>query len=449
MTHDLNQGSVGKNLIWFSLPFLLSYFLQTLYGLADLFIIGQFNGADSITAVSVGSQLMHMFTVMIVGLANGATVLIAQAVGAKNQKNAALGIANSATVLIALSVIASLVLIALLDFIINILAVPAESIAQTKDYLLVCFMGIPFITAYNVISSVFRGLGDSKSPMYFIAVACVVNIIADIVLIGVFDFKAMGAALGTVISQAFSVVVSLAVILKRGIGIKIEKKDFKPVSSICKKIFTVGVPVAVQDGFIQVSFLVITAIANTRGIEIAAAVGIVEKIISIMFLFPSSMLSAVSVIAAQNVGAHLHERAKKTLSYAVIFVSVAGLLISLITQFCATWLTSFFTSDESVIVYGAQYLRAYVFDCIFAGIHFSCSGYFIAYQKSLLSFVHNLLSVLLVRIPFAYLATLWFPDTLYQMGIAAPAGSLLSCIICAVFLAVFFKSSRLEESKVC
>ncbi len=442
MTRDLNKGSIGRNLIYFSLPFLLSYFLQTLYGLADLFIAGQFNGADVITAVSVGSQLMHMVTVMIVGLANGATVMIAQSVGAKDGKSAARSIANSAVVFVALSLVVSAVLVALINPIISVLSVPSESIEQTKIYLLVCFAGIPFITAYNVISSIFRGLGDSKSPMYFIAVACAVNIAADVLFIGVLDLKALGAALGTVISQAISVIISLVVILKRGVGVKISKSDFVPCADVCRKIFAVGVPVAVQDGFIQISFLVITAIANSRGIEIAAAVGIVEKIISIMFLFPSSMLSAVSVIAAQNVGANLHDRAKKTLRYAVVFVSAAGLVISLATQVCAPWLVSLFTSDSNVVVYGEQYLRAYVFDCIFAGIHFSCSGYFIAYQKSVLSFVHNLLSVLLVRIPFAYFATLWFPETLWQMGVAAPAGSLLSCIICAIFLAVFFTPQR-------
>lgn len=444
MANDLNKGSTAKNLISFSLPFLLSYFLQTLYGLADLFIIGQFNGAEVITAVSVGSQVMHMFTVMIVGLANGATVMIAQSIGARDEKNAASAIGTSATVFVLISLVTAAALVFLVGPISTLLSVPQESVSQTRIYLAVCFAGIPFITAYNVISAIFRGLGDSKSPMIFVAVACVVNIAADYILIGIFDMKALGAALGTVLSQAASVVISLIAILRKGIGVKLCRRDFIPERRMCAKVLGVGVPVAVQDGFIQVSFLVITAIANSRGVEIAAAVGIVEKIIGIMFLIPSSMLSAVSAIVAQNVGAGQHKRASLTLRYAILIAGGAGLVVSLCTQFCAEVLVGLFTSEPAVVMYGGQYLRTYVFDCIFAGIHFSCSGYFIAYQKSILSFLHNLFSVVLVRVPFAYLATLFFPSTLYQMGIAAPAGSLLSCIICAIFLLVFFRQKKLS-----
>lgn len=280
--------------------------------------------------------------------------------------------------------------------------------------------------------------------MLFVAVACVVNIAVDYILIGIFDMKALGAALGTVLSQSVSVVISLLAILKKGIGVKLCHRDFIPERRMCAKVFGVGVPIAVQDGFIQVSFLVITAIANSRGVEIAAAVGIVEKIIGIMFLVPSSMLSAVSAIVAQNVGAGQHKRAALTLRYAILIAGGAGLVVSLCTQFCAEGLVGLFTSEPAVVVYGGQYLRTYVFDCIFAGIHFSCSGYFIAYQKSILSFLHNLFSVVLVRVPFAYLATLFFPSTLYQMGIAAPAGSLLSCVVCAVFLLLLFRKKELS-----
>ncbi|MDD7768628.1 MAG: MATE family efflux transporter, partial [Treponema sp.] len=279
MQKDLTQGSVGKNLIWFSLPFLLSYFLQTFYGLADLFIIGQFNGAEVTTAVSVGSQLMHMVTVIIVGLAAGTTVMIGRSVGAKKTDETAKGIVNSTIFFLIFSLILCLLLILLVNPILSVLSVPKESWEQTRLYLLICFAGIPAITAYNVIASIFRGLGDSKSPMYFVIVACIINIIVDYVLIGIFDMKSMGAAIGTVLSQAISVVISLLYIKKRGLGVKLSKTDFKMDKKTIKAILSVGFPIAVQDGFIQISFLVITAIANSRGVAIAAAVGVVEKII--------------------------------------------------------------------------------------------------------------------------------------------------------------------------
>lgn len=446
MQKDLTQGSVGKNLIWFSLPFLLSYFLQTFYGLADLFIIGQFNGAEVTTAVSVGSQLMHMVTVIIVGLAAGTSVMIGRSVGAKKTDETAKSIVNSTIFFLIFSLILCFLLILLVNPILSVLSVPKESWEQTRLYLLICFAGIPAITAYNVIASIFRGLGDSKSPMYFVIAACIINIIVDYILIGILDMKSMGAAIGTVLSQAISVVISLLYIKKRGLGVKLSKTDFKMDKKTIKAILGVGFPIAVQDGFIQISFLVITAIANSRGVAIAAAVGVVEKIIGIMFLIPSSMLSAVSAIASQNAGAALHSRAKKTLYYGMLISTVVGLIFSVATQFCSEWLVGLFTKDSDVIVYGGQYLRSYVFDCIFAGFQFCFSGFFTAYRKSILSFIHNVISVFTTRIPLCYLATIKYPENLFPMGMAAPLGSLLSTIICLVFFVIFFRKLKDEKT---
>lgn len=446
MANDLTQGSVLKNLLKFSLPFFLSYFLQTFYGLADLFIIGQFNGAEVTTAVSVGSQLMHMVTVIIVGLEAGTTVMIGRSLGAKDKEGMSKTIGSSSVFFLISSVVLCLVLVACINPILSVLSVPEESLEQTRLYLLICFAGIPAITAYNVISSIFRGLGDSKSPMYFVIVACIVNIIVDYVLIGIFDMKSVGAALGTVLSQTVSVLISLIFIARKGLGVELKKSSFRPEKRCISSILGVGLPIAIQDGFIQISFLVITAIANSRGVSIAAAVGVVEKIIGIMFLIPSSMLSSVSAISAQNAGAKLHSRAKKTLYYGMVTTTVAGLIFSVATQFCSEQLVGLFTKDSEVIVYGGQYLRSYVFDCIFAGFQFCFSGFFTAYRKSILSFIHNIISVFTTRIPLCYLATIRYPENLFPMGIAAPAGSLLSTFICLGFFIVFFRKLRDESA---
>ena len=430
MQKDLTKGSIFKNLAVFSLPFFLSYFLQTLYGLADLFIIGQFNGSDAITAVSIGSQIMHMLTVIIVGLAMGTTVMISRSVGAKKEKEVSQAIGNSITMFGIVAIVLCIVLILLITPIVTVMSTPIEAVEQTKIYLLICFGGIPFIIAYNIISAIFRGLGDSKSPMYFVAVACVVNIALDYLFIGVFDMRAAGAALGTVISQTISVIFAVISITKGKNKIHISKKNLKPDRTMMGHILKIGVPVSLQDGFVQISFIIITIIANSRGVEIAAAVGIVEKIISMLFLVPSSMLSAVSSLAAQNMGAGLHKRATKTLEYGIGITVAFGIFFSIVIQFAAKPLIGAFTSDAAVVIYGVQYLKSYVFDCIFAGIHFCFSGYFCAYGKSMLSFIHNITSILLVRIPGAYFASILFPATLFPMGCAAPAGSLLSAIIC-------------------
>ena len=432
MERNLTSGSVLKNIAYFSLPYLLSYFLQTLYGMADLFIIGQFEGVACTTAVSIGSQVMHMITVMIVGLAMGSTVTISQAIGARDKKSASRTIGNTVTLFMAVAVGLMVLLLLLVHPIVSVMSTPSEAVNGTVAYLTVCFIGIPCITAYNIISSIFRGLGDSKSPMYFIAIACVVNIGLDYLFMGYFHLGPVGAALGTTLSQLVSVIIALIVILKKDTGISLSQKDFRPDHASMQKILTIGIPVALQDGFIQIAFIVITIIANRRGLDTAAAVGIVEKIISFLFLVPSSMLSTVSALCAQNIGAKKHDRASKTLRYGIMIAVGFGIIVSIVIQFIAEPVISLFTTDATVIVLGSQYIRGYIFDCIFAGIHFCFSGYFCAYGKSGFSFLHNIVSILFVRIPGVYLTSLWFPATLFPMGIATACGSLLSVIICLV-----------------
>lgn len=446
MEKNLTTGSVLKNIFYFSLPYLLSYFLQTLYGMADLFIIGQFEGVASTTAVSIGSQVMHMITVMLVGVAMGTTVSIGRAVGAKNNREAAKVIGNTVTLFMAGSVVLAAVLIGLVDPIVRIISTPEKAVAGAKMYLMICFIGIPCITAYNVIASIFRGLGDSKSPMYFIAVACVANIALDYFFMGALRLGPAGAALGTTLSQGVSVILSLVVILRRKSGIRLSKKDFRPERRVLSQILSIGLPVAFQDGLIQIAFIFITIIANQRGLTDAAAVGIVEKIISFLFLVPSSMLSTVSALGAQNIGAGKHSRATQTLRYAICIAAGFGVVVSILIQFVAQPLVGLFTTDAVVSAAGAAYLRGYVLDCIFAGIHFSFSGYFCAYGKSGVSFLHNILAIVLVRVPGVYLTSKLFPKSLLPMGLATATGSLLSVMICVIAF-VYLKKKNIIPQK--
>ena len=445
MERNLTTGSVAKNLVLFSLPYLLSYFLQTLYGMADLFIIGQYEGVASTTAVSVGSQVMHMLTVMIVGLAMGTTVSIGQAVGAGDKRKASHFIGNTVTLFMAVSVALTIVLLLLVDPIVSVMSTPAQAVEGTAAYLTVCFIGIPFITAYNIISSVFRGMGDSKTPMYFITIACVVNIALDYLFMGAMHLGPTGAALGTTLSQAVSVIVAFVFIRKKH-SITIERSDLKPNRASMGKLLSIGVPVAMQDGLIQIAFIIITIIANRRGLNDAAAVGIVEKIMSFLFLVPSSMLSAVSALGAQNIGANKPERAIKTLRYAIIITVSFGFIIAVSTQFAADGIVALFTDDAKAIRLGGQYFRGYILDCMFAGIHFSFSGYFCAIGKSGISFLHNILAVTLVRVPGAYLTSKLFPATLFPMGLATAGGSLLSVAVCLIAFAILRRKAAAAEA---
>lgn len=429
MEKNLTEGSVLKNVVLFSLPYLLSYFLQTLYGMADLYIIGLYGQTADTTAVSIGSQVMHMLTVMIVGLAMGTTVMVARSVGAKDKEGAAKSVGATVTLFSVVALALTIVLLFSAEGIAKIMSTPSEAFSGTVSYLMICFAGVPFITAYNIISAVFRGMGDSKSPMYFIAVSCVINILLDFLFMGALSMGPAGAALGTTLSQTASVIIAFIAMKKRGTGIKIKKTDLK-CGETMKKILSVGIPISLQDGFIQIAFIVITVFANRRGLSDAAAVGIVEKVISVFFLVPSTLLSAVSALAAQNLGAGKADRAKKTLRYSVFAALTFGVAVSVITEFTAPGIVRVFGKDPAVIKHGAEYLRSYVWDSALAGVHFCFSGYFSALGKSKISFFHNIIAVVTARIPIAYFASVRYPDTLFPMGLAAPVGSAVSVGIC-------------------
>lgn len=418
------------NIFSFALPYMFAYFLQILYGLADLFVIGQYCGVDSTTAVSNGAQVMYFVTVVIIGLAMGTTVRTALAVGARDKRMSARVVGNSVTLFLAVSLVLSVGLIAFTGDIVRLLKTPAESIAGTEQYLLVCFAGIPFIVAYNLIASIFRGLGDTRTPMYFVAVACVANIVLDYLFIGYCGLGPMGAALGTTLSQTVSVVFAAFAIRRHWTLFEVKPADLRPQRDVLSNLLKTGVPVALQDGFIQVSFIVIAVIANMRGLDDAAAVGIVEKFIGLLFIVPSAMLSTVSAVSAQNFGAGKPERARQTLWRAMAITFGFGMVCALAVQFVPEPAVRIFTDNERVVAQGADYLRSYAWDCALAGVHFCFSGYFTACGYSVISFCHNVASILTARVPLSYLFSMKYASTLYPMGWAAPIGSGVSVAIC-------------------
>lgn len=445
MERTFTEGSVFKNIVVFSLPYLLSCFLQRLYGMADLFMAGTFGDSAVITAVATGSQIMNLATVLITGFTMATTVLEGHASGSNNKRQKALVAANSFIVFSLFSLILAAVVMFICPSIVSLMKTPEVAKGQTVEYLSICFAGIPFIAIYNVIVSALRGLGNTRTPMFFIIISSVINIALDALFMGVFKMNAAGAAVATIISQAVSVILAVMYLLRKKSEINFTKSDFVLSCSTIKSLLKIGLPVACQDGFIQVSFLVITAIANNRGVEIAAAVGIVEKLISFIFLVPSSMLSAVSALSAQNIGAGKHDRAQKTLFTAMGICLVFGFVVSSIVQFAAPQVLRLFSKTENLVVmFGSQYIKSYVWDCMIAGVHFCFSGYFCSYGYSLISFVHNIISILTIRIPGAYFTSVAYPDNLWPMGWASTLGSLLSSIICFAAFMILKKKRAFE-----
>ncbi len=445
MERNYTTGPVFRAVVRFSIPYFFSYFLQTLYGMADLYIIGLFCGTESSTAVSVGSQVMHGLTVILVGLAMGTTVLVGRSVGAKRDRDTARAVGNTVTLFGILSLVLTVILFFCVKPLVSLLSTPSEAVEGTVRYLTVCFCGIPFITSYNVLSAICRGLGDTKTPLRYVGVACVCNIALDFLFIGAFSLGTMGAALGTVISQALSVFSALWFLRQSRTLPPIRIRDWKPERGTMRAILRVGIPVAVQDGLIQLAFIAITVFANRRGLSDAAAVGVVEKIIGILFLIPSTMLSTVSALGAQNFGAGKPERARRILRYAVSIALGWGFLVTVVMQIAAEPFVSLFLRDGGEAVrLGGQYMRGYVMDCMLAGVHFCFSGYFCALGKSLVPFVHNLLSMMCVRIPVAYWASVTFADTLFPMGLASTEGSVLSVAICVSVYLYWSKRDKLD-----
>jgi len=458
MEHDLTRGNVLKTIAVFALPYMLSYFLQMLYGVADLYMMGQFSGAAGITAVANGAQTLYMITVALVGLAMGTTVIVGHAVGSRRFDRAETAIGNTITLFMGVSVVLAAVLLALCPQIVALIGTPAEAVEGTAAYLRICFVGIPFIAAYNILSAIFRGLGDSRSPMYVIGVACIINIALDFLFIGHMGLGPVGAALGTVTAQTASVALALVWLKSRRTNIHVKRSDLRPQPEVLGSILKIGVPVAVQDGCIQVAFMFITVIANHRGLVDAAAVGLVEKMISFLFIVPSSMGATVSALTAQNAGAGKGDRARQVLKDAMTISVVYGCLITVLMwlggpgvfwfffpRLVAPGFIGFFAKDPAVVAAGTGYMHSYIFDAIFAGIHICFSGFFAAYGKSYIGFAHNVLAVALIRVPGAWLLSNAYSDTLFPMGIASPCGSILSAIICVVAFTVLNRRGAFDK----
>lgn len=414
----------------FALPYLASYLLQVLYGLVDLFLVGRFAGVADTTAVAIGSQLTHIFTVLTTALAMGSTVLTGRATGGGDKEKVKKVIIGSIYLFSLFTIIATALLLILARPIASLMLTPPEAMEKTVSYTSICFAFSAAIVSYNLIASILRGMGDSKSPLLFVVVSSIANIVFDCILIGFLHLGATGAAIGTAAAQTLSVIVALAFVRRRRTLPRLSKADLIPERKILISLLSIGIPVALQDCFIQASFLAITAIANARGLQDAAAVGIVEKVISVMFIIPSSMLSTVSVMSSQCIGAGNTLRARSTLHLGVLISITIGSFISIVTVLFARQIVSLFTTDYLVAIRGGEYLTSYVFDCILAGVHFCFSGYFCALSLSILSFAHNAASVILVRIPLAYFLSHSFPETLFPMGLAPPLGSALSVLIC-------------------
>ena len=309
---DFTQGNILKKLVAFMMPILGALILQAAYGAVDLLVVGRFGSTSGLSAVSTGSQVLNLVTFVVIQFAMGITVLIARYLGEKRPERIGAVIGGGAVVFTMMSVALFIAMVGFARPISVLMQAPAEAVDLTASYVRICGAGILFIVAYNLLSAIFRGLGDSKSPLLFVLVACIVNIIGDLILVAGLHMDAAGAAIATVTAQALSVVFAVMLLLKKDLPFAITKKDFR-LNPQCRKFLKIGLPLALQEFLTQISFLALCAFVNRLGLEASSGYGVACKIVNFAMLVPSSLMQSMASFVSQNIGAGKKKRAKQSM----------------------------------------------------------------------------------------------------------------------------------------
>lgn len=437
---NLTQGKILKSLISFAFPILLALFLQAMYGAADLIIVGQFAGTNEQSGVASGSQLFNMITMIITGLTMGVTVFVGEAIGANKSQKAAQGIGSGIIIFSFIAVVITLFIVPLSDQIARYMHAPKEAFTQTSNYIKICGIGTIFIVAYNCIGAVFRGIGDSKTPLITVTIACFINIVGDIILVAGFNMGASGAAIATISSQAVSVIFSIYFISKKKLPFTFSRKYIKLEKESVKRILFIGSPIALQEMLVQFSFLFIQVIVNGMGVMASAAVGVAEKVCVFLMLVASAYMQSISAFVAQNNGAGLYERSKKALIYGIRTAFIAGIIMGIFSFFFGSLLSNIFSNENAVILASHSYLKAYAIDCIITAILFCFIGYFNGCGKTLFVMIQGIVGAFFVRIPVVYFMSQIDNASLFIIGLATPISSLVQIILCLIAYNVYKKS---------
>jgi len=432
--NNLSEGNVAKQLFRFSLPFLISNLLQTLYSVVDMIVVGQFAGTVSMSGVNIGSQVQFLITNMVMGFTVGATVLVAQYLGSGNRDAMRETIGTLFTSLLIAAAVLTVGIVLVQDPILRLIRTPEDSFSEAHDYFFITMLGTVFIFGYNALSAIMRGMGDSKNPLYFVAIACVINIVLDLLFVAGFHMGAAGAALATVISQAVSMILCILYLRRNDFIFDFRLQSFRFHPERLRLLFKIGIPNAVQNVVVSVSFLFLTTLVNTLGVTASAAVGAAGKLNGFAILPAAALSASVSAMGAQNIGAGKIKRAEKTLAYGVLFAfSISAVIFALFQIFPESCLR-LFGKDPEMIEKGVEYLRVFSFDYLLVPFVFCFNGLFIGAGHTVFSFINSSLSSLLIRIPASYLFGMVFHMGLTGVGLGAPFASFFSLILGVLFL---------------
>ncbi len=432
--NNFTSGPILTPLLKFAFPVLLALILQAMYGAVDLLIVGHYGSSADVSAISTGSQLMHTITGMISAFSMGTTILLGQQIGMGKGSEGGKTIGASILLFAAVGLFVSIFAVAGAELLANVMHAPAEAFEKTTNYIRICGAGSSVIIFYNLIGSIFRGIGDSTTPLITVAIACVVNIIGDLVFCAGFGMGTEGAAIATVLAQAFSVLISLLLIRKKNLVFAFSKADIRYHGGLVRQIVLFGAPVALQELLVGVSFLVIAAIVNGLGLIPSAGVGVAEKVCGFIMLIPSAFMQSLAAIVAQNYGAKKYDRAYKTLRIAITLSIAAGVIMAYITFFHGSVLAGIFSKEKEVIAAGADYLKAYAIDCLLTAFLFCFIGFYNGIGQTKFVMLQGICGAFLVRVPLSFLFSKIEPLSIFRIGLATPSSSILQIILCLVFL---------------
>ncbi len=440
---DFTQGNILKKLVAFMMPVLGALILQAAYGAVDLLVVGRFGSTSGLSAVSTGSQVLNLVTFVVIQFAMGITVLIARYLGEKRPERIGAVIGGGTVVFTMMSVVLFIAMVGFARPISVLMQAPAEAVDLTVSYVRICGAGIFFIVAYNLLSAIFRGLGDSKSPLLFVLVACIVNIIGDLVLVAGLHMDAAGAAIATVTAQALSVVFAVMLLLKKDLPFAITKKEFR-LNPQCRKFLKIGLPLALQEFLTQISFLALCAFVNRLGLEASSGYGVACKIVNFAMLVPSSLMQSMASFVSQNIGAGKKKRAKQSMFTGIGVGLAVGCVVFVLVLFKGDVLCSAFSTDAAVIQNGFAYLKGFAPETLVTAILFSMVGYFNGNNKTVWVMTQGLIQTLLVRLPLAYFMSIQPNASLTKIGLAAPVATTVGIVLNVGF---FIYLNQTEQRK--
>ena len=431
-------------LLLFAVPVLLALFLQAMYGAVDLLIVGKFASSADVSAVSTGSQIMTTLTNLVSSFAMGTTILLGQQIGSGKKEEGGRTVGTAILLFAGIAVIMSVILVVFAPQVSSLMNAPEEAFQKTVNYIRICG-GMLVIVAYNLIGCIFRGLGDSRTPLITVAIACVFNVAGDLLLCAVFGMGTAGTAIATVFAQIVSVIVSFILISKKDLPFTIKKENIRIHKTYLRKMTAFGAPIALQDLLVSISFLIILAIVNGMGVIASAGVGVAEKVCAFIMLISSAFMQSMSAFVAQNYGAGRLTRTRKALHYGIAVSFTVGIVMFAITFFHGDILAGIFSSDPEVIAAAADYLKAYAIDCLFTAIFFCYTGFYNGIGRTRFVMIQGILGAFCVRVPVSYIMSIQPNTSLFHIGLATPISSILQLILCVGFMLWLQKNRLLDD----